>query len=96
MEPDEQKLAESRIRPHAYATKLAPTTGAAHLKIPSTYLMCELDVAIPIAAQEAMVKGAQDGGAVDFTSERIKTGHSPFFVRPKETAEFLLRAAGTV
>lgn len=64
------------------------------MKIPSTYLICEKDNAIPLSAQEGMVKAAQNAGA-DFTSEKFDTGHSPFLVKPKETAEFLMRAAGS-
>jgi hypothetical protein len=93
--PEQQKKYEAMLRPHALATKHTPTTGAAHLKIPSTYLVCELDNAMPMQAQEGMVKGAQDGGAVDFKSEKIHSGHSPFMTKPQETAEYLLRAAAS-
>lgn len=47
---------------------------------------------MPVVAQEAMVKAAKDAGA-EFTTERLDCGHSPFLVKPRETAEFLMRAA---
>ncbi|OZM79168.1 alpha/beta hydrolase [Pseudonocardia sp. MH-G8] len=59
-----------------------PLTSAAWHTIPSTYVVCEQDAAIPMHAQEAM---AQRAGRV----ERLPTSHSPFLSRPAELASIL-------
>lgn len=89
---EEQKYWVSKLRPHSKATKFQPSRGAAYMSIPSWYLICEDDNAIPSFAQEAMVKSAKDAGA-DVTVERMKSSHSPFLSHPEETADFLIRAA---
>lgn len=61
------------------------------MTIPSVYLICEDDAAIPVFAQEGMVTQAQEAGA-PLMSERIKAGHSPFLTHPEETAEVCIRA----
>jgi len=70
----------------------SPQTYAAWKYIPSTYLICEDDMAIPAVAQEAM---ATQPGA-NMTIERLKASHSPFLSKPKETADVIRRAAGEV
>lgn len=81
------------LRPHAWVTKNSPATGAAYLEIPSSYLLCEDDRAIPLAAQEAMVEKARQKGA-RFETERVKTAHTPWLVVPDEVAEYIRRQAG--
>ena len=63
---------------------------AAWKHIPSTYLVCEQDNAVPLAAQEALISqpGAQ------FRVERCPASHSPFLSMPDLTAEVVRRAAG--
>ena len=56
-----------------------PLTDVAWRTIPSTYIVCEQDNAIPIFAQEAM---AQRAGSV----RRLDTDHSPFLCAPEELA----------
>ena len=65
-------------------------TYAAWKHIPSTYLICENDKAIPPAAQEAMV--SQPGAKFDVV--RCEGDHSPFLSLPDFTAEVVRRAAG--
>ncbi|KAL4937877.1 Alpha/beta hydrolase family-domain-containing protein [Aspergillus oleicola] len=55
-----------------------PTTYSAFAEIPSTYIVCENDRALPVQVQERMipqVKGV-------FTVERCQEGHSPFLSNP--------------
>ncbi|MHA6795746.1 alpha/beta hydrolase [Pseudonocardia bannensis] len=59
-----------------------PLTKAAWRGIPSTYVVCEQDNAIPVIAQEAM---AQHSKRV----LRLPTSHSPFLSRPAELAQIL-------
>ena len=67
-------------------------TYAAWKHIPSTYLVCENDQAIPLAAQEAML--AQEGANFDVV--RCGADHSPFLSMPDFTADVVRRAAGEV
>ena len=59
--------------------------------IPSSYLLCQKDKAIPAEMQEAMV--AQEGSMFDDVL-RIDAGHCPFISQPELTAKFVRRAAG--
>lgn len=58
--------------------------------VPSTYLICEKDNAIPVERQEAM--SSQKGGK--FTVVRCEEGHSPFLSRPELVARVIRKAAG--
>ncbi|TKA80492.1 hypothetical protein B0A55_02302 [Friedmanniomyces simplex] len=88
--PQQIDAAAREIRPQSTLCFLLPLTYAAWKSIPSTYLVCERDSALPVAAQEAMV--AQPGA--EFTVERCAAGHSPFLSMPDFTAEVVRRAAG--
>ena len=59
--------------------------------IPSSYLLCQNDKAVPAEMQEAMV--AQEGSKFDDVL-RIEAGHCPFLSQPEVTAKFIRRAAG--
>lgn len=59
-----------------------------YLDVPVWYFLCELDQAIPIQAQEGMVKAAVEKGA-DITTRKLNVGHSPFLSQPKETLKFI-------
>ncbi|GAB7352686.1 hypothetical protein MBLNU459_g3047t1 [Dothideomycetes sp. NU459] len=68
----------------------SPQTYAAWKHIDSTYIVCEIDNAIPLPGQEAMV--AQPGGRF-VEVERLHAGHSPWISMPKETVAFIVKAA---
>ena len=61
-------------------------TAAAWRELPSSYLLCEQDQALPVPAQEAM-------SARTSIVERLASGHSPFYSHPGEVAAFIARAA---
>ncbi|KAL4762042.1 alpha/beta hydrolase [Aspergillus foveolatus] len=88
--PDGEQWAQA-LRPHAWATKVSPATGAAYTRIPSAYLLCENDRAIPLFVQQLMVEKARGRGA-QITTETIATGHSPWLVDPAPVAAFLQRS----
>jgi len=90
MEPAEINHWGSQLLPHAFATKKPKSTGAAWLAIPWSYLLCELDQAIPIFAQEAMVGAAQETGS-NMETERVKASHSPFLSKPDAVVAYLRR-----
>ncbi|GES66612.1 alpha/beta hydrolase family protein [Aspergillus terreus] len=80
------------LRPHAWATKVAPAQAEAFMQIPSAYLLCEDDRALPLAIQDAMVGRMREMGAVVET-ERIGTAHTPWLVRPGQVADYIRRHA---
>ena len=87
------KVAEEAVKKtgrHSIAAKWSEPTYAAWKHIPSTYLVCEEDRAIPLAVQEAWI--SQPGA--NFTVERCTSAHSPFLSMPDYTAEVVRRAAG--
>ncbi|MFI7009055.1 alpha/beta hydrolase [Streptomyces sp. NPDC050145] len=59
-----------------------PLTGAGWTTIPSGYVLCERDAAIPPFAQEAMSASAS-------TVVRMPTGHSPFLANPAGLADHI-------
>lgn len=68
-------------------------TGEAWMEIPTSYLLCEDDQAIPLAAQEAMTRMVKEKGG-EVQTERTSAGHSPFLSRPDETAQWIRMVAG--
>ncbi|KAH7412130.1 hypothetical protein DE146DRAFT_642303 [Phaeosphaeria sp. MPI-PUGE-AT-0046c] len=93
---DEQRHWFSLIQSQAYGTFYAAAPAASWKEIPTSYLLCEDDAAIPSAAQEGMTVAAREaGGEVEVT--RLKSGHSPFLSKVEETAEWVegvVRKAG--
>ena len=61
-------------------------------KIPSSYLICDLDHAIPKEAQEGMVARAQPEAFQ--LVEHIEASHTVFVSKVEETAAFIRKAAG--
>jgi pimeloyl-ACP methyl ester carboxylesterase len=86
---EDAAAAAARLKPQSLAAFTSEQTAAAWKEMPSTYIICEQDMAIPPAAQEAMSARA---GAV----ERMDASHSPFLSQPDATAALLQRAAATV
>ena len=78
------------LLPFAKCAFTSKATYAAWKHIPSTYLLCENDQAIPVHAQEYMTK--QEGARFDVI--RCRAGHSPFLSMPDFTAAVVRRAAG--
>ncbi|CAD6588794.1 MAG: hypothetical protein CYPHOPRED_004519 [Cyphobasidiales sp. Tagirdzhanova-0007] len=62
--------------------------------VPSAYLVCTEDMAIPGFFQEKMLADAKEGSF--FLVERMDCSHSPFLSKIEETATFLRRTAGEV
>ena len=83
--PEAARAAAARLRPQAKATFEQPVRSVAWRDVPSTYVICDRDNAIPVPAQEAMAARAG-------TTHRIDCDHSPFLNHPDEVAD-LIRAA---
>ena len=69
--PDVASAAASQLRTHSLASFNQPITAVSWKSIPSTYIICERDNAIPVFAQEAM-------SARCTSVRRIDSDHSPF------------------
>lgn len=80
------RASEDRLGLQSIPSFADPLTAAAWGGIPSTYVVCEQDQAIPLPAQEAM--SARAG-----TVHRMPTSHSPFLSRPDDLAAILIDLA---
>jgi pimeloyl-ACP methyl ester carboxylesterase len=83
--PDVASAASKRLTRQSVAAIATPQTAAAWQELPSTYVVCEQDRAVPAAAQEAM---AERAGRV----ERLASSHSPFLSRPSDVAAIVRRS----
>jgi len=86
-EPAVAARAAARLSRQSVAAIATPQTAAAWQSLPSTYLICDDDRAVPPAAQEAMSARA---GSV----RRVASSHSPFLSRPGDVADLVLGALG--
>jgi pimeloyl-ACP methyl ester carboxylesterase len=82
VDPDTARGAVARLDHQSLASLGQRLTRAAWRTIPSTYVVCEQDEAIPVWAQESM---AERAGRV----LRMATSHSPFLSRPAQLAGVL-------
>ncbi|WP_433289907.1 alpha/beta hydrolase [Pseudonocardia sp. CA-142604] len=76
------QAAVARLGHQSWPAITQPLTRAAWHAIPSTYVVCENDVAIPLPAQEAMAQRSE-------RVLRLQTSHSPFLSRPADVASIL-------
>jgi pimeloyl-ACP methyl ester carboxylesterase len=77
--PELTAQAVARLGLQSTSSLTQPLSRAAWRELPSTYVVCEQDQAIPVPAQEAMSGRAG-------TVLRLGTGHSPFLAAPAELA----------
>jgi pimeloyl-ACP methyl ester carboxylesterase len=82
VDPELTEQAVARLHLQSTRALTQPLSRAAWTELPSTYVVCEQDQAIPIFAQEAM--SARAG-----TVLRLDSGHSPFLSQPAELAAVL-------
>ena len=85
--PEVAANAAARLTRQSVAAIATPQTAAAWQSLPSTYLICDEDRAVPPPVQEAMAARAG-------TVRRVPASHSPFFSRPDDVAEVVLQALG--
>jgi pimeloyl-ACP methyl ester carboxylesterase len=77
--PEIAAAAVKELRTQSLPAFNQPLTKVAWKEIPSAYIICEADNAIPLFAQEAMSGRANE-------VVRMKTDHSPFLSAPEELA----------
>ena len=80
-------VAAARLRPQTIASFVQPVKSVAWRAVPSTYVICDRDNAIPVPAQEAMAARAD-------TTHRLDSDHSPFLTDPDAVAG-LIRAVAS-
>jgi pimeloyl-ACP methyl ester carboxylesterase len=80
--PEVAAAAAKELRDQSLLSFNQPIKNVSWKKLPSTYIICEQDQAIPLFAQEAMSGRAKK-------VVRINTDHSPFLSAPKELAELI-------
>jgi pimeloyl-ACP methyl ester carboxylesterase len=92
MTEEQVKNAVAKLKPHSYQTFHAEVTYEGWRHVPTTYLYCLKDQAIPMFVQKMMVEEFAKG--VDVKAETVDASHSPFVSMPEETAKAIRRAAG--
>jgi pimeloyl-ACP methyl ester carboxylesterase len=79
------RRAVSQLGYQSYASMQQQLTETAWKTIPSTYVICEVDNAIPVAVQRLMAKRAND-------VQRLSASHSPFLSQPAALARLIRRS----
>jgi pimeloyl-ACP methyl ester carboxylesterase len=87
-EPEAARAAAARLRPQAKATFEQPVRSVAWRDVPSTYVICDRDNAIPVPAQEAMAARAG-------TTHRLDSDHSPFMNQADAVVALIRDAAAS-
>ncbi|QFZ78398.1 alpha/beta fold hydrolase [Streptomyces fagopyri] len=80
------EAAAARLVPQSVKSFSEPVTRAGWHTVPSTYVVCELDQAVPSASQEDMASRAD-------AVHRLPSHHSPFLSMPVECATLLTKIA---
>jgi pimeloyl-ACP methyl ester carboxylesterase len=80
--PDVADAAAARLEPMSLAAMRSVTRGVAWRDVPSTYVVCTDDRALPVALQRSCA--ARIGEVVE-----LPTSHSPFLSRPDDVARML-------
>jgi pimeloyl-ACP methyl ester carboxylesterase len=89
----EQDMWAGKLQSQAYASFTAKATGESWRVVPTAYLLCEEDRALPVEAQEGFVEEVRRmGGEMDL--RRIQAGHSPFLSMCEETVGWVRGVAG--
>jgi pimeloyl-ACP methyl ester carboxylesterase len=84
MTPAAQAIAISKLKPHAKPSFLEPATFEPWHEMPSMYLYCDKDAALPLFVQESFAQTL--GNPVTF---HVDASHSGFLSKPEETADGL-------
>lgn len=80
------------LKPHSYQVMHSPLTYEGWRHVPTTYLYCSQDAAIPPHIQKLMVEETAKG--VDIRTETCEAGHSPMINRAEDVAAAIKRSLG--
>jgi pimeloyl-ACP methyl ester carboxylesterase len=83
-----QRASTARLRPMPTAPVEEPVTSARWRDIPTTYVVCTQDMAIPVEWQRERFAARADDVA------ELEASHSPFFSQPSAVADLLAERAG--
>jgi len=78
---------QAELVPQSVGVLQSPLTYSAYLYIPSSFLLCTNDNALPFPSQERSVKGA----GIKHTLT-LDAGHSPYLSRVNEVVDFVIEA----
>lgn len=90
--PDEQQRQIERLETFSYQMYYQETTWAPYKEVPSSFVYCTKDNAIPLQVQQGMVKGS----GADFLETTVEAGHSPFLSKVEEVVKAIEGAAESV
>lgn len=98
---DDPKLLQelvNNLRPQSYGPYFSKSTYAVWRDVPSTYVMCQKDQALPFEVQQAMAANVmkvtvESGGKVGMQVFTLDSSHSPFLSRPEELGDIVLSVA---
>jgi pimeloyl-ACP methyl ester carboxylesterase len=79
-----QRRAITRLVPQLAVTSTQTLSSAAWHTVPSTYVVCTLDRALPPSTQRRLAERAGD-------TIELPTSHSPFFSRPEWLADVIIQ-----
>jgi pimeloyl-ACP methyl ester carboxylesterase len=84
--PENVAYAVRRLEPQSLASVKQPVRSVAWRDVPSTYVICDRDNAIPVFAQEELSQRAGD-------VRRMDASHSPFLSMPDAVVELIAELA---
>ncbi|MEV5177421.1 alpha/beta hydrolase [Streptomyces flaveolus] len=86
-DPQDAERAAARLVLQSVKSFSEPVTTAGWKTVPSSYIICEQDMAMPVAFQESMAIRSE-------RSYRLPSSHSPFLSMPAELARVITSDAG--
>ncbi|KAL6242010.1 hypothetical protein RBB50_010921 [Rhinocladiella similis] len=94
VEAEEAERYAAMLKPFVFNNHFSIVPYAGYLAVPTFYLLCSEDHALPSAVQEMMVAGANadveaNGGVASIQVTKIHSSHSPFLSRVAETADWI-------
>jgi pimeloyl-ACP methyl ester carboxylesterase len=84
--PEDSDWAIAQLKPESLVAFTEAQAAAAWRTVPSTYVLCEQDRAIPLSAQEQM-------SARSTSTHRLSASHSPYLSKPRAVARLIVDAA---
>jgi pimeloyl-ACP methyl ester carboxylesterase len=84
--PDRAAAAIERLEPQSIASFNQPVRAVGWRDVPTTYVICDQDAAIPVFAQEQMSQRAAN-------VRRLDSDHSPFLMWPDQVVDLISEAA---
>lgn len=88
--PEQQKANIATLGPFSYQCFHSPVVYAGYKDVPCTYILAELDNALPLSIQESLVRAAEG----QWKTVLVNSDHSPFLSRQDECVAIVTTAAG--